>query len=257
MDADVSTKERSALYPSYTINESIELVSVVNKIGGKLVALSRIADELKVSVSTNSFKAKISTCRQFGLLKIVSSSTMQLTDLAKKIVFPTSDHDKATAITQAFMSAPLYQKLCQRFENQALPSKERLSNILLQEYGITKAAKDVAAEEFLLSAEQVGILRNGVLLLEEESDCETTNETQVSKIPETESNEQQSNARNDQTRTSISNGFRFEIPTLSGAVAQFIIPHEATIKDLNFIETYIKTMMPVFIANLKEEKSEQ
>lgn len=257
MDNDMSSKERSSLYPSYSINECLDVVFIINKIGGKLVSTSRIAEELKVSITTNSFRAKLSTCRQFNLIKIAGASTLQLTDLSKRVLFPTSDMSKCEAIRQAFMSAPLYQKLCQRFENQALPNKERLGNILLQEYGITKAAKDVAAEQFINSAEQIGILKNGVLIFEDEPTHNNTIESSDGDQQESEPIDTKLNSRNELNHTPVLAGYRFEIPTLSGTFAQFIIPLDVSVKDLDFIEKYIQTMLPIFMTNLREEKSGQ
>ena len=61
----------------------------------------------------------------------------------------------------------MYKKLIEKFENQGLPSADKLANILLgKEFGLTKNTKDVAVEVFIRSLEQLNILITGVLVLE-------------------------------------------------------------------------------------------
>lgn len=211
-----------------------------------------------MSTKTNSFKSKISTCKQFGLLKSAGGAgTLQLTELSRRYLYPTSDQEKEDIAKQAFLTSPLYSKLVEKYSNLAVPSVERLSNILLQDFRITQAAKDTAAEQFILSADQIGILQNGILILEDnETNPPSVAPTIQAKL-ETIERPVETDKRQDATKTAPEGVYRFEIPTLSGAVAQFFIPYEATIKDLDFIKKYIDTMLPDFIANLKEEKSEQ
>lgn len=253
-----SAKERSTLYPVISIGECFSLIEAIGKIGGKLISVAKISETIGMSTKTNSFKSKISTCKQFGLLRSAGGAgTLQLTELSRRYLYPTNDQEKSDVAKQAFLTSPLYSKLVEKYTNLAIPSVERLSNILFQDFRITQAAKDTAAEQFIISAEQIGILQNGILILES-TDTEQPSSIQASPANVVSIEQNISNPKKAEATKSAPEGvFRFEIPTLSGAVAQFFIPYEATLKDLDFIMKYIETMLPDFIANLKEEKSGQ
>lgn len=246
-----TVKERSPLYPVFSINEIIDFVKEIVKIGGKRVSVSTIASVLGTSVKTNSFKSKISTAKQFGLIR-GSSGAVETTELAKRIVYSINEQDTKQAVLESFLSAPLYRKIVERYENQALPSPDKLGNILLLEYNLTKSAKDIAAAKFIESAEQIGILKNGIVLLEsDEGNVDSLEE--VTPTRDAHESEAITEAKADVLLPTDQPGYCFTIPTLSGSVAKVVIPQDVTEKDLDFITLYIQNMLPTFISNLKEE----
>ena len=249
------SKERSSLYPAIALDECIEFVRIINKQGGRKIALANIAAAVGVSTTTYSFKAKISSSKQFGLIKS-SGGAIELSDTAKKILYPTDDASTKELLLQCLMTAPLYHKLIEKYSDQALPTEEKLGNILFQDYNITRSAKDIAAKRFLSSVEYAGILQNGVLVLNS-SNNEIDRERQ-SIVPNEQNFTLADNNENIQTvniptKVLPADGYNFTIPTLSGAVAQITIPKDVTKKDLEYILLYIKSMLPTFIENLKEE----
>ena len=145
----------------------------------------------------------------------------------------------------------------ERYNDQAVPAEEKLSNILLQEYSITRSAKDVAAKRFLASAEYAGILQNGVLVLNNTAANEENISAEVDKTAnvrnEEKIEEETIAAESKYIQPKVLEGYHFAIPTLSGATAQVTIPKEITAKDLDYILLYIQSMLPAFIENLKSE----
>ena len=245
---DKVLKERSPLYPIFSINEVFDFVSEIAKLGGKKVSVETVASSVGMSVKTNSFKSRISTAKQFGLLR-GSDGAVELTDLAKSIIYPVDEAAAQRARIESFLSAPLYQKLAERFENKAVPSVDKLGNILLLEYGLTKGAKDLASKKFIESAEQIGVLKNGIIILEADEVSTVDSEALV----ESSSDEKIEGSLGSSSALSEERCYRFTIPTLSGSAAQIIIPHDVSVKDLDFITLYIQNMLPTFISNLKEE----
>lgn len=251
--AEKNIKERSSLYPMFSIKEIVDFINEIVKIGGKRVSINTIASVLGFSVKTNSFRAKISTAKQFGLIR-GSNGAVELTELAKRIVYPVNELDTRRAIVESFLSAPLYRKIVERYENQVLPSQDKLSNILLLEYNLTKSAKDIAAAKFIGNAEQVGILKNGIILLEsDENDIDSFEDESSSKDSKEVSENSTAESKEEVLTSMEPSAYCFTIPTLSGSVAKVIIPQNVTEKDLDFITLYIENMLPTFISNLKEE----
>lgn len=104
--AEKNIKERSSLYPMFSIKEIVDFINEIVKIGGKRVSINTVASVLGFSVKTNSFRAKISTAKQFGLIR-GSNGAVELTELAKRIVYPVNELDTRRAIVESFLSAPL------------------------------------------------------------------------------------------------------------------------------------------------------
>ena len=250
------TKERSAVYPAVALDECVEFVKTVNKLGGRKVASTSIAEALGVSPATYSFRAKVSSSKQFGLIKS-TGGTVELCDIAKKLLYPTDDLSNKQLLIQCLMTAPLYKKLIEKYNDNAVPTTERLGNILFQEHSITRTAKDNAAKKFIASLEYAGVLQNGVLILDAHADG---GDAEDERNDRTETSEQSTMVSGETAGTESKNdkrvvqeGYHFAIPTLSGATAQVTIPKEITAKDLDYILLYIQSMLPAFIENLKEE----
>lgn len=252
-------RQKSALYPAATIEECLEILNILKSLGGKSCSVQTIADKIGVSVTTNSFKAKISSAKQFGLIDNVRG-VIQLTERGRSILYPTSSVIEKDILIDCFQSAPLYIKIIQSFIGKALPSPERLANELLKPmYGITVAGKDLAADCFIKSAEYLGIIQNGILTFDksENTDAETTVENVDDEITETQV-EVQDKKSTTQTEKSVAlnSGYHFQIPMLSGATAEIYLPDNIKIIDLDFFEQAVNCMLPLFIKNLKTTLSE-
>lgn len=115
------------------------------------------------SITTNSFKAKISSSKQYGFIENIKS-VIQLTERGRFLIYPTSNDVERNILLECFQSPPLYVILIQSYLGKALPAVDKLANELIKPlYGITTTAKDLAAECFKKNAEYVGALQNGIL----------------------------------------------------------------------------------------------
>ena len=247
MAQENSTRERSTLYPVFSFDETLSFVEEISKIGGRKVSVETIASCIGASTKTNSFKSKISTAKQFGMIR-GTGGAVEITDAGKKLLYSVNEHETKELRISALMNSPLYKKIIERFENQALPAVDKLSNILFLDMGVSKVAKDIAANKFVESATQVGILQNGIIVLEVEDAVSDTPNVSDATIDEPVSVSREDVKSPEQNKP----GYKFTIPTLSGAVAEISIPKDVTEKDLDFITMYIQNMLPAFISNLKE-----
>ena len=85
---------------------------------------------------------RIGASKQFGFIT-TGGSTAQLTDLARRILYPyTGEFESKKLLIEAFSNPPLYAKLIERFKDKAVPPQSQLGNILMNEYRIIKQVKD-------------------------------------------------------------------------------------------------------------------
>lgn len=238
----MAEREKSALYPNATWNDCFEFVQIIDSFRLKAVAYTEVAKKLGLnSVSTKSFTGKISTSKQFGLIT-TSSGTIQLTDTCRRLLYPTGS-DTYSIKHACFAQPPLYNKLIAIYDGKALPSAEILGNILMSEHKIAKAVKDNAAKCFLESAEELGLIKGGILCY---ADSEATpSAPAISEQEDSSSNDSPNFVPMDTVKSSSveSEYITQSIPTQSGKVAKIIIPIDAQEDDLYMIKDMLDIIL--------------
>ena len=159
------SKARSKLYPRYDLEVAIKLIELVSKLGRNNVSENAVAAETGKSITNSSFIGRMSSAKQFGLIS-KDGGKLSLTQLGNEIMFPPDDATKAEAIKKAFTMPTLYKELIDAFTGTRIPEYGSLGNRLINDYGIEAGAKDIAAKNFIKSAEYAGIVQNGILVIE-------------------------------------------------------------------------------------------
>lgn len=246
------SREKSAAYPAVSISQCYDFIKMVDSLGGKAVSYASVLDAMGLSSpTTKSFLYRVSASKQFNFIT-TGGSTIQLTDLAKRILYPNNGEEESQKLLiEAFKNPPLYEKLIARFDGRAIPLQSQLGNILMNEYRIIKQVKDNAAKCFIESADFLGLLRNGVLCMNENE--ESASDTSDSAQQEEPSEENSFISDKEEQVSAKDEGYFFEIPTMGKKTAKFYIPDGVTEKDIDYIKMYVEHMLPVFLDNLKEE----
>src|SRR3990167_805383 len=225
-------REKSSLYPSYDLKDCIEFVTRIDNLGGKSVAENTLLGALKLkSRSTRTYTGKLSSSKQFGLVAI-KGSFLEVTDIARRILYPTGgESEKRELLSKTFLKPSLYTKLVERFKEKQLLPEDILANVLMNEYGISKAAKDRAAKVFVDSAKYVGFLSgDGVLRTGEKA------EPVQEQVKETEEREQVS--------PSSAAGMQSVRVTLSGGTIGTInVPNTITKKDVERLKKMLDLLI--------------
>jgi len=215
------------------------------------ISYETAAKALELSVTTKSFKFKISSARQFGLIATSSGETLTFLDTAKAFVFPTEKVDLEQLKLQCFENPRLYGELLELYRDKAIPKQHSLENILTTTFGIAPNAKELAAKVFIETANEVGAIVGGILTLD----------IQVNSIQDKVNDEEQADlstittTTNEEVYTNLQTpeNFKFMIPTLGSKTATLLIPNEINTKDIDFINMFIQNMLPAFLENLKNE----
>ncbi len=115
------------------------------------------------NIKTNTFSARLSAARQFGLL-VLKDEGYSLTTLAKSILHPVDPDDVPRLYRQALLEPPLYHDLAEQFVDKRVPEANILGNVLYHNYQIIASAKQAAAEAFLDSARFAGAMGDDHIL---------------------------------------------------------------------------------------------
>jgi hypothetical protein len=146
------------------LGESIDFCRRIDQKGADGLPATEIAAALGYSnVRTNSFSARLSAARQFGLIDLRGES-YTLAARARSILHPVEAADLPRLHHEAFLEPPLYASLATRLAGRRVPEPESLANLLYHQEQITAAAKQTAALAFLASARFAGAIgSDGVL----------------------------------------------------------------------------------------------
>lgn len=244
----MAIRERSVLYPGTTWSDCMDLVHKVDALKLKTVAYSEIAKAYGLhSASTKSFMRRISTAKQFGLIK-TEEQTIQLTDIATKIIYPISDGSNNLPMV-CFANPPLYRQLIDKYNDKALPNTVTLSNVLMAEFKIAKSVKEQVAQCFLSNADELGLIKGGVLIYHpEDGDKHQVEEPKenIEIAPMQEdvfSSDTSVSPKLFQGPSDSSDYFKIEIPVESHKIAYIHIPIDATVDDAEMIRDVLAVVL--------------
>lgn len=153
--------DRSSAYPSISLDIAIsELDKLNDALGAGPYNRESIAQAIGYKSLSGVSIRKVAALVHYGFLER-TGSVYKLSELAKSIVFHTSETDKQNAIKIAAKSPKLYMALLEKFTGASLPSL--LPNILIRDFKINKKVANSVAEDFKISMEFAGFLINGVI----------------------------------------------------------------------------------------------
>jgi hypothetical protein len=149
-------RERSTRYPGVSLPESVKLCASLDNLGLDGLSAPAIAAALGyTNIKTNTFSARLSAARQFGLLNLTGDG-YALLPLARAILHPVEPAELPRLYRQALLKPPLYAELAERLAGKRLPEPTILGNVLYHNYQIIASAKRAAAEAFLESSRFAG-----------------------------------------------------------------------------------------------------
>lgn len=154
---------RSASYPAITVNEAYEFVLKINDKFGANALITREEIALALGLNPASITREIAACVQFGFLtKQQNEGKYNLTPLFNDIFRHENDRDRKINFIKAFGSPKLYQELLSKLDNNIIPAE--ITNTLIKHHNITEGASKGAADVFIESAKQVGVLSDNRVL---------------------------------------------------------------------------------------------
>ena len=151
-------RERSTRHPGVNLAESLKLCESIDDLGLDGLSAAAIASALGyTNIKTNTFSARLSAARQFGLLNLTGDG-YGLSQLARSILHPVEPAELPRLHREALLKPPLYADLAERLAGKRVPDVAILGNVLYHNHQIIASAKQAAAEAFVESARFAGAL---------------------------------------------------------------------------------------------------
>jgi hypothetical protein len=145
------------LFPVYDFGEARRIAEKVETAGGGRLEEHTLAVALGLSVKSSGFLLRALTARQFKLLQ-KTGSMLETTALAKAIFKPVNEEERLHAMTESFLSIPLFNAVATRFKGQPIPQGDVFRNILERELRIPHDRVSAAERVLLDSAREAKVL---------------------------------------------------------------------------------------------------
>jgi hypothetical protein len=151
-DATGARQSRTAGFPVMTLKEVVEALANLANYG---VTHSRLAIATQLGHSTDAsgpFKQKLAAFREFKLLTTRDRDRVALTDLARSIVFPTSEVVRRIDLQQAFKACGIFAEAYDRLAKGVELDSAVLGNLAVRDLGVSPPMKQSFSKSFVDSA---------------------------------------------------------------------------------------------------------
>lgn len=153
-DTNGKAKQIQSTYPSETISASIGLVKAVVTAKGEINPISKKDYSIILEKAESTLTMKLSTCVQYGLLKLSFGKGYLPGAHYHKYVY----EDQLGAQLLIFSTPPLYRKLIDDLNGKVLPNEKDFANHLKNNYGLNPNSSEKAASVFLENAKSLNLI---------------------------------------------------------------------------------------------------
>lgn len=133
------TRIRSPNYPALSLPAAIERARAIHKSEGRsAVSRDAVVKHLGFSSLNGASATVLSALTKYGLIEGVSDGEVRITDLGMRVMFPHTEDEKRTAISEAAFRAPLFAEIRDKWPDR-IPTQESLRPFLIRK-GFTESA---------------------------------------------------------------------------------------------------------------------
>ena len=157
-DGAKRTRQRSEIeFPYDDLNEAITVARAIHDNAGDRCAADQLAGWMNTTITSGSFRGKLTIARCFGLIEGGIGSEICLTEIGRMIMDPGQEREGRA---QAFLAVPLYNRVFEDHRGHVLPPSKALER-KMADYGVPDKSAGRARQVFDRAAEQAGFFASG------------------------------------------------------------------------------------------------
>lgn len=226
-------RNRSKRYPSISLEYAIKVIGDARKFGRNVTSAN--LGGTGMSSKSGAYIRKKASLGYYGLLSGTGDS-LQITDLADKILFAVNNEEKINSLKQSFLSPDLFSNLYQKIEKDTPINLEMLGNVLIRDYGIQPSAKKALLQNFVGSGIYAEVLKyNG----ENKEEILFLSDKKIAKANEIQGKGDNSN--NEAIQAGI--GYQTLDLKLENGKGKIIVPEILTRKDAEKLKSMIEVLV--------------
>lgn len=146
-------------FPRKTVEEALRIPTVLRAVnGGEPYDPQETAKALNIGGKTGNYFYLTAAARDYGFTEGTSkSSSISLTPLGRKAVYPPSDAEAYAAKLQAFLNIDKFKGVVEHYKGSKLPDEQFVRNVLETKFGLDIRTHDEFLDIFKKNCRYLGI----------------------------------------------------------------------------------------------------
>ena len=169
-----------AKYPRHSVEKALRIPrAIIEQNAGKACTAKEAAGFLGATTAAGPFSVEISSAMKYGFLERPETGKIHPTDLARRIIRPTSPEDEVKGYREAILKAPDISEVYKHYRGENIPEDTFFRNTVLQNYKIPDSDFNDFKQVFFESLEKAKLIENKddkIRVLDVSSDVEPVGE---------------------------------------------------------------------------------
>ena len=168
-------------YPRHSISDALRIpTAILDQNAGKSCTDDQAAGFIGLKSAAGPTGVEISSGIKYGFLKRPGSKQLEVTDLGRQVIRPTSSGDVAKGYQQAVLNAPVLSDVYKHYRGENLPDRQFFDNALEDTFSIPKEKLSEFKDIFTSSLRTASLLEEHdgrIRVLDAASSMETAEES--------------------------------------------------------------------------------
>ena len=148
-----------AKYPRHSVEKALRIPkAIIEQNAGKACTPKEAAAFLGATSAAGPFAVEISSAMKYGFLERPEAGKIQPTDLARRIIRPTSPEDEVKGYREAVLKAPEISDVYKHYRGENIPDETFFRNTVVQNFKVSESDFKDFKEVFLESLEKAKLL---------------------------------------------------------------------------------------------------
>lgn len=176
-----STTVSQSNYPRHSITDSLRIPkAILDQNAGKACSDDQAAGFLGLKSAAGPLGVEISSGIKYGFLKRPGPKQLEVTELGRRVIRPTSSDDVSNGYQQAVLNAPVLSDVYKHYRGENLPDRQFFDNALEDSFSIPKEKLSEFKDVFTNTLRTASLLEDNdgrIRVLDAASSIETDEET--------------------------------------------------------------------------------
>jgi len=148
-----------AKYPRHSVERALLIPkAIIEQNAGRACTPKEAAAFLGATSALGPFAVEVASATKYGFLERPEAGKIQPTELARRIVRPTTPEDEVKGYREAVLKAPDISDVYKHYRGENIPDETFFRNTVVQKYRIPEADFKDFRQVFLDSLEKAGLL---------------------------------------------------------------------------------------------------
>jgi hypothetical protein len=148
-----------ARYPRHSVEKALRIPkAIIEQNAGKACKPNEAAAFLGATSALGPFAVEIASAKKYGFLESPEAGKIQPTDLARRIISPTTPEAEVKGYREAILKAPAISDVYKHYRGENIPDDTFFRNTVVQNFKIPEADFNDFKQVFLESLEKAGLL---------------------------------------------------------------------------------------------------